>query len=55
MPAVAFAGPLRFPIAIALTLGSSLLMWTLLGPRMWHTMFKIQLALAILRMLTAGW
>lgn len=53
IPAVALAGPFRLPLAMALGLGSSVLMWSLLGPRMWQMLLKIELALAVLRLFTS--
>jgi hypothetical protein len=44
---------LPVPLVMAVTLGSTFVMWTMLGPRMWHILFKIQLALVVLRMLAA--
>jgi hypothetical protein len=54
MPAVALAGPLSFPLIIVLTLGSSLAMYTLLGPRMWHMLFMLQLLLGFLHRLASA-
>jgi hypothetical protein len=46
---ISAAGTLPVPVVIAVTLGSTFVMWTLLGPRMWHTLFKIQMTLVVLR------
>ena len=47
------AGSLPAPLLIALTLGSSWVMWSMIGPQMWQTMFKIQLGLLVFRMLAS--
>lgn len=47
------AGSIPAPLVIALTLGSSWVMWGMLGPRMWQTLFKIQLGLLVFRMLAS--
>jgi hypothetical protein len=49
MPAVMHAGPLQGPLTIALILGSTFVMYEILGPRMWQTLLVIQLALGGLR------
>jgi hypothetical protein len=51
MPAVLHAGRLQGPLAIALTLGTTFLMYELLGPRMWQRLITIQLALGGLHVL----
>ena len=53
LSSISAAGTLPVPLVIAVTLGSSFVMWTMLGPRMWHTLFKIQLALTVLGMLAS--
>jgi DnaJ-domain-containing protein 1 len=53
VPAV--PGPVQSPVLFALAIASGIIMWTVLGPRLWHTLIKIQLALAILRVLTSNW
>jgi DnaJ-domain-containing protein 1 len=48
-PAVARTGSFQMPLAMALTLGVSFVMWSLLGSRMWHTLIKVELALMVLQ------
>ncbi len=46
-----------WPLYVLLSLVSSAMMWSMLGPRGWQTMYKIWLLLAVLRMLrgTGSW
>jgi len=54
LPSAAYANPMTAPLVMVIMMGASMLMWSLLGPQMWRTMYKLQLALMILRFLTHG-
>ena len=43
-----------WPLYMALSLVSNIVMWSMLGSRGWQTMYKYWLVLAVLRMLH-GW
>jgi len=49
------SSPARDLLVFVLTAASGLTMYAMLGPRMWHTLLKIQLTLAIVRLLTSNW
>jgi len=49
--ASALPAPAKAPVLMMLGLGSSILLWSMLGPRSWQTLLKIQLALFVLRLL----
>jgi hypothetical protein len=40
-------GPLALPLTAAVGLGSTVMLWTMLGPRAWRTLYKIELALLV--------
>lgn len=42
-------------LVVGVGLLSAVTMWSLLGPRMWHLLFQIQLVLAIVRVLRNHW
>lgn len=46
--------PIQWPVLMVLGLGSSLALWTVLGPRAWHALYKLQLGMAIFHMLRGG-
>ena len=55
LPRAVHSNPLGLYFVLTLTMGAYWLMWLSMGPQMWRVVYKVQLAVTIVRLLGVRW